>query len=145
MAKAKDDGLRRIEVQIGNRGGGGGSSISLMSPIDHGKRVNFRPSARAVAEMKGRGVSKVRAVWEVNAAGEPVWLEVRPAKPGEEGLRLRDNGNLRPHVHVPTAEVGTVVNAPSGTRVCPQETIDGDAFRFKVPDGLRFEKKEAQQ
>jgi hypothetical protein len=51
---------------------------------------------------------------------------------------------IRPHVHLPTAEVGRVVDAPSGSRICPEEVIDGDAFRFKVPDGLSFGKGENQ-
>jgi len=40
--------------------------------------------------------------------------------------------------------VGRVVDAPSGSRICPEEVIDGDAFRFKVPDGLSFGKGENQ-
>jgi hypothetical protein len=140
MAKqSKDTGPRRIEITIGSSGRS--RTSSLMAPSDKGRRVNLRPSDRAVGEMRARGVTHVRGTWEVNASGEVEWLELRPVKPGEEGLKIRyDNGGLRPHVHLPTADVGRAVDAPSGTRVCPQETTDGDAFRFKVPDGLRFEK-----
>jgi len=139
MAKLKHEDLRRIEVRIGSSGSS--RATSLMAPSDKGRRVNLRPSDKAVGEMKARGMTKVRASWLVNANKEVHWLEVRPAKPSEEGLKVRyDYGKLRPHVHVPTADVGRAVDAPGGTRVCPEETIDGDAFRFRIPDGLRFEK-----
>jgi hypothetical protein len=134
MAKMKEEGLRRIEVQVGNRGGG--SAVSLMSPVDRGRRVNLRPSQKAASAMKERNVGVVRATWLVNGKGKVEWLEIVPAKPGEAGHKVRDDG----HIYVPTSDVGKAAFTPGSLSNCPEELIDGDVFRFKPPDGLRFDK-----
>ena len=139
MAKAKDDGLRVIEVTIGNRGD---SAVASMSPVDGGKRVNLRPSDKVVGEMKARGVKSVRASWEVDANGQPQRLNVRPAKPGEPGIKVRyDVGNLRPHVHISTSDVGQVT-AVGSSCICPDEQVNGDVFSFAVPIDMHFKKGE---
>jgi hypothetical protein len=35
--------------------------------------------------------------------------------------------------------VGRASNVDGGPLTCPEESIDGDEFRFRIPDGVRFE------
>ena len=142
MAKARESsgGLRAIHVTIG--GNRGGSTVALMSPINRGKSVNLRPSDRVISEMKSRGMTKVKAYWEVDKDGQAKTLTITPTSADEPGLRIRyDNSNLRPHIHIPTADVGKATMTDTGISICKTEEIYSDGeFMFSVPTDMRFER-----
>jgi len=138
MSKMSELDLKRtrIKVTIGGGGGGRGGAVSKISPINNGKSVNLRLSDKAVAELRQQNATHVQCEWE--AHGEKIELLV--VTPSPSGLRIRyDNGGLRPHIHVPTQDVGKVTTLSTGTYECPSESIDGNQFKFGVPDGIRFE------
>jgi hypothetical protein len=108
-----------------------------MAPVDNGRRVHLSPGTQASNEIRARDLKEVRATWLVNAEGEVRWLEVRPAQPGA-GVKVRGDDGKRPHMYVPTPDVGRAALALGSSPMCPEETIEGDLFRFRVPDGLHF-------
>lgn len=129
---------KTIEVTIGARSQH--SEVALLSPVNEGRSVNLRPSARAVSAMRERSMTHVRASWQTGEDGHVQWLCIRAAAAGEPGLKIRyenADGKLRPHVYIPTWDVGRATI--EGFSVCQDEQIDGDTFQFRIPAGLSFE------
>jgi hypothetical protein len=137
MGVMKQLDLRRIEGTIGGNNRGS-AAISHMSPINNGRSVNLRLSDKAAGEMRSRKMTHVQYAWDDD--GRAQWLVIEPSG---SGLKVRySNKGLRPHVHVPTVDIGKASYVAGGSLDCPEERIDGDEFAFRVPDGLRFEKGE---
>ena len=138
MSKMSELDLKRTRIKgtIGGGGGGRGGAVSKISPINNGKSVNLRLSDKAVAELRQQNATHVQYEWE--AHGEKI--EVLVVIPSSSGLKVRyDNGSLRPHIHVPTENVGKASVVDSGTYECPSESIDGNEFKFGIPNGIRFD------
>jgi hypothetical protein len=135
MAKMKELALRTIEGTVG--GGSRGTTVSHIGPINKGGSVNVRLSDKVAEEMRARKIAFVRYRWDVD--DERVhWLRVRAS---ESGLKVRyDNKSLKPHIHIPTDDVGKATYVPGGSFDCPEEKIEGDEFWFRIPDGLRFDR-----
>src|SRR5262249_45149059 len=92
---------------------------------------------RAVGEMRSRNMTHVRFAWLVGEDGGVQWLVIEPSA---SGLKIRySNRGLKPHIHVPTVDVGKATYVVGGSDDCPEERIDGDEFAFRVPDSLSFD------
>ena len=139
MSVMKQLDLRGIEGTIGG-GSRSSNTVSVISPINNGHSVNLRLSDKAASEMKSRKMAQVSFAWDVDAKNQVRWLII---KPSAAGLKVRySNKGLRPHIHVPTSNVGKASYAAGGSLTCPEEKIDAKEFAFRIPDGLRFEKDE---
>jgi hypothetical protein len=133
MSVFKELNLKRIQGTIGSNRVN--NAVTRMSPMRDGHHVDLRLSDKAMAEMSKFAVTHVQYAWGTGADGKVQLLAITPSA---DGLKLRYlNDSDRPHVFVPTDDVGRVA-CNGGSLACPEERFDGKELAFRVPDSLRF-------